>query len=346
MKLLDRLPSLDGKDKNQLLDTLLHEEYGYFPNVDISVEVSVNKIESDVFCAGKAVFERLLVKCKSEKGEYSFPVSFIYPKNKKQSPAFIHINFGDEIPHKYQPTEEIIDNGFAVLSIFYKDVSSDDGDFTNGLASLIYENGERSDTDCGKIGIWAWAAMRVMDYACTRDEIDSSRVCVVGHSRLGKTALLTGALDERFYCAFSNDSGCGGASLARENDGESVEAICRVFPFWFCKSYYKYANAEESMPYDQHFLLAANYPHRVYVASAEADAWACPKNEYLSCVAASKFYEAQGLVGLVGGDESAVIGKRYNDGYVGYHIRKGTHYLGREDWQRYFEYLNFGKDYE
>ena len=341
MKLLDRLPALDGKSKSELLDMLLHEEYGYFPKVDISVEVSLDKVESDVFCAGKAVFERLSFKCRSEKGEYSFPVSYIYPKGKKGSPAFIHINFGGEIPHKYQPTEEIIDSGFAVFSICYKDVSSDDGDFTSGIASLIYDNGQRDDADCGKIGIWAWAAMRVMDYALTRDEIDPSRVSVIGHSRLGKTALLAGALDERFYCAFSNDSGCGGAAIARQNKGESIEAICRVFPFWFCKNYYKYANAEESMPFDQHFLIAANYPHRVYVASAEADAWAYPQNEYLSCLAASKFYEAQGKIGLVSDDELPVIDKRYNDGYIGYHIRKGTHYLIREDWQRDIEYLNF-----
>jgi hypothetical protein len=341
MKLLDRLPTLNGKDKNELLDILLHEEFGYFPNVDISAEVSLAKIESNVSCAGKAVFERLTVKCRSEKGEYSFPVSFIYPKNKKGSPTFIHINFSADVPSKGQPTEEIIDNGFAILSFCYKDVSTDDGDFTNGLASLIYDNGERNDTDCGKIGIWAWAAMRLMDYALTREEIDSARVSVVGHSRLGKTALLAGALDSRFCCAFSNDSGCSGASLARENKGETVEAICRVFPFWFCKNYYKYSNNEESMPFDQHFLIAANYPHRVYVASAEEDAWACPQNEYLSCVAASKFYEAEGICGFVSDDELPVIRKRYNDGYIGYHIRTGTHYLSREDWQRYFEYLNF-----
>ena len=342
MKLLERLPSLEGKNKNEILDLLLREEYGYFPDVDISVEVSVESVEQN-FAAGNAIFEHLAFNCKSAGGEFTFPVSFVYPKNKKGSPAFIHINFGPEVPHKYQPTEEIINNGFAILSFCYKEVSSDDGDFGNGVASLIYDGGERGDDGCGKIGIWAWAAMRVMDYAQTREELDPARISVAGHSRLGKTALLTGALDERFYCAISNDSGCSGAAIARETGGEDIAAICRVFPFWFCKNYYKYANNEETMPFDQHFLLAANHPHRVYVASALEDEWAYPTNEYLSCVAASRFYRERGGLGFVSDDELPVTDKRYNDGEIGYHLRRGTHYMSRKDWQRYFEFLNFGE---
>ena len=258
MKLLDRLPSLKGKEKDEIVDLLLHEEYGYFPNIDISVDVTLES-KNERFCAGKAVQEKLAFHCKSELGEHTFPVSFIYPSNQKASPAFTYISFYSE----HKPTEEIIDNGYAIISMIYKDVSSDDSDFTNGIAGLLYKNGERGDTDCGKLGIWAWAASRLLDYALTRDEIDPERVSVIGHSRLGKTALLAGMLDERFCCAFSNNSGCSGAAIARETGGETVEAISRVFPFWFCKNYYMYSDNEDSMPFDQHFLLAANYPHLV-----------------------------------------------------------------------------------
>ena len=54
----------------------------------------------------------------------------------------------------------------------------------------LYENGKRSPSDAGKIAMWAWAAMRVMDYVMTLPEIDRDNIAVIGHSRLGKTALL------------------------------------------------------------------------------------------------------------------------------------------------------------
>ncbi|MBQ2859273.1 MAG: hypothetical protein IJE82_02830, partial [Alphaproteobacteria bacterium] len=132
-------------------------------------------------------------------------------------PFFVHVNFRDLNPDRYMPTEELIDNGFAVLSIYYNDVATDDGDFTKGLAGVLYPDGKRkTDTDCGKIAMWAWAAQRALDYAETiPQKLDMKRSVVCGHSRLGKTALLAGATDERFAFSYSNDSGCSGAAIAR-----------------------------------------------------------------------------------------------------------------------------------
>jgi dienelactone hydrolase len=244
------------------------------------------------------------------------------------------------IPDRYQPTEEIIDAGYATLTFYYEDVTKDNGDFTDGIAGLVYKDGKRGATDCGKIGLWAYAAMAVMDYAETLPELDKGRISVVGHSRLGKTALLTGALDERFYCAISNDSGCSGAALSRENTGERIADIMNRFPYWFSESYAKYIDNEDELPFDQHWLIAANAPHRVYVASAEGDLWACPVNEYRSCIAASEYYEAAIGCGFVYTGTHPRVGRCFHKGMIGYHERPGTHYLSREDWAYYIKYLN------
>lgn len=334
-----KLPQVCKRTKKEIIDILLKEEYGYLPLAPLSVEARVIE-KNERFAAGKAHLSKLAFTIKAEFGEYTFPVYYACPTSEGKHPAFIHINFRDKIPDDYQPTEEIIDSGYALLTFCYQDVSSDNGDFENGLAGVVYKNGKREKDQCGKIGLWAYAAMAILTYARTLPELDGDRISVIGHSRLGKTALLAGMLDERFYCAFSNNSGCSGASLLRENTGETVEAIYNRFPFWFCENFEKYKNNEDALPFDQHFLVAANYPHYVYVASAKGDEWACPTNEFLSCIYASEYYKENGKTGFVKGDDMPRIAELFHEGDIGYHIRSGLHYLSREDWGYYMKFLD------
>lgn len=334
------LPKPTDLEKEEVLNIILNEEYGFLPDEPIAIN-AVEESCDDGFCAGKANLIKIRLECKLKEGDFSFPVYYTRPVNKKGPlPCFVHINFRDLVPDKYQPSEELADNGYAVLSFCYKDVTSDSGDFTDGLAGVIYPDGKRTNTQCGKIGLWAWAAIRVLDYALTLPEIDKEKISVAGHSRLGKTALLAGALDERFYCAFSNDSGCSGAAITRNKQGERVADICKNFPFWFCENYKQYVNNEDNMPFDQHYLIAANYPHKVYVASAAEDLWADPESEYMGCVEASGYYEKRGKTGFVHPDRMPKIGDGFHDGNIGYHLRAGKHYFSREDWQRYIDFLN------
>lgn len=341
IKLPEGLQEIRSMTKAEMLELLLHEEYGYLPPAPKSVGYEIVS-RDDKFCASKASLIKLRVTCETEQGAFSFPVAYSRPRKLPEPmPCFIHINFRDLVPDSYQPSEELVDGGVAVLSFCYKDVTSDDGDFTTGLAGVIYPNGRTEPTQCGKIGLWAWAAMRVMDIAQTMPELDPARICIAGHSRLGKTALLTGALDERFYCAFSNDSGCSGAAISRAKHAkaETIRTIYERFPYWFCENYAKYVDREDEAPFDQHMLLAANAPHKVYVASAEEDLWADPINEYLSCVAASEYFKAQGMTGFVHPDREPQVGDAFHEGDIGYHLRPGTHYFSREDWQKYLKFL-------
>lgn len=328
--------------KADMLDIMLTNVYGFMPPKPTAISFEVSKNHIPRFCAGKAVCDKVTAVCTIGDKSFSFPFYASLPTDEIKHPFFVHINFSSDNPDKYQPTEELIDNGFAVFSFNYKDVTEDDGDFSSGLAGIIYPEGERKEnTAPGKIAMWAWAAQRVLDYSQTlSDKLDLDCAVVCGHSRLGKTALLAAATDERFSFAYSNDSGCSGAAISRGACGETVRKICDRFPYWFCENYKQYADREVEMQFDQHYLVASIAPRRVLIGSASEDAWADPISEQLCCFAASSAFEA----GFVCPDRQAEIGEEFFEGDIGYHLRKGLHYFSREDWNKLIRFVNLHRN--
>jgi len=286
--------------RTEIIDLLAREVYGLSPIAPDKVIADVVE-RNDMAFAGKAIHSLLHIKFDTPKGEFSFPVNLIVPKSAEPCPLLLHIAFRPDIPDRYYPVEEILDEGFATVSFCYKDVTDDDDDdFSTGLADMYTRNRE-SKEQWGKISMWAWAAQRVMDYIQTLSEIDPGKVAVVGHSRLGKTALWCAAQDERFAVGISNESGCSGAAITRDKKGERVADIIRRYGYWFCDNYKKYVDNEHNMPFDQHFLLSAIAPRLVYVSSALEDQWSDPDSEFLSCVAASDVYNFLDRKGVIAG---------------------------------------------
>lgn len=335
-------------DRQALIRMLLEQEYGIVPDMPFRTEGRITGEELS-FCAGKAVLQQVDITVALAQGSFTFPVRCCRPAASGAHPLFVLLNFSPDVPDKYYPAEEICDRGYAVLSVGYNDISRDAADdYSQGLGKLLREAAAQAGVPQehlpGKIAIWAWTASRMLDWALTQPGVDAERTAVIGHSRLGKTALLAGMLDERFACVISNASGCSGAAITRGKTGEHVADITRVFPFWFCENYRQYADNEAAMPFEQDWLLASIAPRLLCVSSAQGDDWAGPGHEFLSCVAASPAWEKQGLPGFITPDRLPAAGTALHQGGIGYHIRPGLHYLSREDWNLFMDFLD-GKNW-
>jgi len=239
------------------------------------------------------------------------------------------------------PLAEIVARGYGVATAYYGDTEPDRADgFDASVRKLFLKPGQEkpADDDWGAIGAWAWSMSRMADFLATVPEVNSKKLAVVGHSRLGKTALWAGAQDERFGIVISNDSGCGGAALSKRIFGETVGIINRAFPHWFCTNFKKYDDNEGALPVDQHELIALMAPRPVYIASATEDLWADPKGEFMGGKLAEPVYALFGKAGL-GMSVPPGPDKSVGD-FIGYHARTGKHDILLFDWEQYMNFAD------
>jgi hypothetical protein len=233
--------------------------------------------------------------------------------------------------------QQIIETGFGLATVYYGDLYPDHPQGYRDSIQALFASESKDSDQWGAIATWSWGLQKVMDYFEDDQNIDQHRIILFGHSRLGKAALLAGALDDRFSIVISNNSGCMGAALSRRRVGETIGLIHRFYPYWFCKNFERYIDQESNMLVDQHMLISLIAPRPVYVASASLDVWADPMGEFLSAKAASKVYALLGKRGLEQSDFPAVD-QSILDTTIGYHIRNGEHDIKEFDWVQFIKF--------
>ncbi|QTE66997.1 hypothetical protein JNO48_07130 [Clostridiales bacterium] len=254
--------------------------------------------------------------------------------------------------------------GYAQVGISYTDLAMDINDHI-GLFYDLYPYDAEQYADRGTMIAWAWGASRALDaleYLDTHDEtlkgkLDLSRIGVTGASRLGKTALVAGLMDERFGVTAPQESGSGGAGTYRYVSysteefplqyswADSPASGSEVLPHrprnqgyqhnqmlyyalddrWFGDDYPD-TSMGARLPYDKNLMLAALAPRGVYVICSNNDDANNPYGDSVSYEGARPVFRALGVE-----DNLALDVNMKNRG----------HHTSSDQFQRLMEYMNW-----
>ncbi len=358
----------ERRRRPEILTLFEDHVYGRMPSRPKNIRYRLTE-KSESALGGKAVRKQVTVYFPARDSNAAMNIILYLPKQNRRAPVFVGLNFMsnpsiDEdpaiLPSRYPvikdgrilevkrgeqsrrwPLEEIIDAGFGVATAFCQDIEPDHAEgWKTGIRTLLKDELNIQPEEWGAIGAWAWGLSRIQDYLETDPDVDASKTVVTGHSRLGKAALWAGAQDQRFALVVSNESGEGGASLARRNYGETIRIINTSFPHWFLEKYKTYNDRPQELPADQHLLISLIAPRPIYVASAVEDRWADPKGEFLSLKYASPVYKLYDRETIEAADWPGAAGLNQPIGsqYMHYHIREGVHDMLLYDWQQYIKF--------
>lgn len=332
--------------------------YGRVPEPALPVDQEFEIVNVDEnFMDGRATRKDVKIHLSNKRGKISMHMLVFVPnKGQKPVPAFFKHSFNNTQGRDFDASEErpgyircgwplgqFFDRGYAFCAVYQKDlVGHNEVEFLRGIHKLFYPDGQSFPKahEWGVLSAVAWGAMRGMDYLETDDDIDHTRVAIMGHSKMGKATLWTAAQDERFALAISAQSGCAGAALWRRKSGETLRKMVTRFPYWLCRNAWKFVEQEDDLPVDQHMLLACIAPRPVYVHSGVEDTWADGRGEYLSAYHASEVYRLLGKNGLTS-EASPAVGKAIIQSDVGYHIREGGHSIDAYDWNRFMDFADY-----
>jgi hypothetical protein len=328
----------------EILDLFRDHVYGRRPGAPEQLRFETLET-SPTAMDGAATLHRVAVRSTQQGRDHRFDLTLFLPNARAGAvPTFLLLNnrpVSNVDPTRRQrspfwPAEELIARGYGIASLQVSELAPDSPEqFATGAIRLFEGDAKSRPANAwGALAAWSWGASRALDYFATNPRVDVARVAVVGHSRGGKAALWAGAEDERFALVVSNDSGEGGAALARRPYGETTERINTAFPHWFTSTYKQYNGRESALPIDQHMLLSLVAPRALYVASADEDLWADPRGEFLALAHSSPVFALWGDAPIAPGampavDTPLIVGRR------GYHVRTGGHNLTPYDWARF-----------
>ena len=255
------------------------------------------------------------------------------------------VSAGVTAPRRFNdigPVEEMLSHGYAYAILRYTEIQPDNSmGRAQGVMGLALTPGQtmQAPDEWGTISAWTWGLSRVVDYLETDPAVDAKRIALVGHSRLGKTVLWSGATDQRYALVYSSQGGEMGSALVRRDYGETVDDMAANFGYQFAGNFQKYPGHWNGMPVDAHMLISLSAPRPVFVSGGSGDQWSDPRGEFLSMVAAGPVWRLLGQKDL-GTTEMPALDVPVATGALAFLNHNGPHAITPLDWKTFLEFAD------
>ena len=345
LRLIDKIPAMEyNYFKNSVGDVMLKATmmenktqvkaaaeriYGTLPERPVHLSCESKSFDPS-FAAGKATFCKANLILDLGDKEIYLPFISVIPKAKNPLPAIIYLSYEREIPNRFLPAEEIIDRGYAIFSLFIDDVTKNSPDFKSGIARHIAQT-RRKKLASGKIGLWAWAAMRLAEYVCDLEFIDKDKIIIAGHGILARSALLASGNSEK--CRYVIANCITEAPTPFSKNCRKSGLTVRDYSYLYSPAFADEPDIDEfealiKISSDEHLLLGFS--------------------EESNCVPSYNYLEKLRRGGEISPNfapenmqnEIPTATQCINDGDFSYHVRCGSDYFSREDWNIYLDFID------
>lgn len=288
----------------EILNDFLTEIYGSIPAKTPKVTFEVTALDSATFL-GQAIVKTVVGHIDNSAWPAAKPridITIYMPLNVTgRVPVITNVGgfFGQQ--NRLPPqVVQVLALGWGFATVNTGNIQMDSGAGLNeGIIGLVNRGQPRKPDDWGVLAAWSWGMSRALDYFETDKSLDAKRAAIQGHSRWGKTALLAGALDQRWAIVFPSCSGAMGASLEKRSWGETIDNVAGSGEYhWMAGNFLKYGGNWSAMSVDAHELIALVAPRPVFITGGTRDQWSDPRGEFLAAVAADPVYRLLGAKGL------------------------------------------------
>jgi hypothetical protein len=320
----------------EILELFSREIYGRIPAHTPRVSFSVTRVDSTRY-SGQTVVRYVTGQIDNSAYPAAKPsieiTLFLPPHATRPVPVVVVVGgfffgFGQrdttQVPDRIA---QVIALGWAYATVNTGAIQADNGaGLDEGIIGLVNRGRPRAPDDWGVLAAWSWGMSRALDYLESDPQIDAKRAAIEGHSRWGKTALLAGALDQRWAVVWASSSGAMGASLEKRNWGETIDNVAGTGEYhWMAGNFLEYAGHWAAMPVDAHELIALVAPRPLFITGGtRGDRWVDTHGEFLAAVAADPVYRLLGARGL-GTTTMPAADQGLMDGELAFRMHEGGH---------------------